>query len=190
MSVINDVLIAVINMAQATNPYAQITVGALPADNSICCAISSGYPEATFNDKGFSYDLSLVLNGKHANQQIVSDALNNIHRALTQTKTYPQTATYQINNIETTASPSYIGREENKQHLYGSSLQVRFYYRAGDAPLPPGPDVYPGPYTAIPAVVEQVLATENKFMEDDVTVTEIPYAETGNEYGTTVVIAS
>ena len=172
MSVINDVLLAVIDMAEsiydeptATEPvepeqtgeatqestdtegeddtepsegdtepeesglYAPILIGALPADNGICCTIAGGWPEATFIDKGMSYELSLVLNGKHANQQTVADTLNDIHQALTQTKTYPQTDAYQITNIETTASPSYIEREENKQYLYGSSLKVRFYYR-------------------------------------------------------------
>lgn len=157
MSVINDVLLAVIDMAESiydgptgeaiqdstegedhTEPnegdtesglYAPILIGALPADNGICCTITGGWPEATFIDKGMSYELSLVLNGKHESQQIVSDTLNDIHQALTQTKTYPQTDAYQITNIETTASPSYIEREENKQYLYGSSLKVRFYYR-------------------------------------------------------------
>lgn len=178
MSVINDVLLAVIDMAEsiydeptATEPveteqtgeatqestdaeddtdtegeddtepseddtepeesglYAPILIGALPADNGICCTITGGWPEATFIDKGMSYELSLVLNGKHESQQVVSDTLNDIHQALTQTKTYPQTDAYQITNIETTASPSYIEREENKQYLYGSSLKVRFYYR-------------------------------------------------------------
>lgn len=131
MSVINDVLLAVINKAQITGLYATIKIGALPADDGICCTIAGGYPEATFLTKGMSYDLDLVLNGKNASQQTVSDALNDIHQALTQTKVYPETAEYQINNIETTSSPSYIGREENKQYLYGSSLKVRFFYKKG-----------------------------------------------------------
>ena len=131
MSVINDVLLAVMDMATETAPYANLVIGAMPADNSISFAIGAGYPEATFNDKGFSYDLNLVINGKNANQQLVSDTLNDIHQYLTQTKNYPETETYQINNIDTTASPSYIGREENKQYLYGSSVRVRFYYRKG-----------------------------------------------------------
>ena len=131
MSVINDVLLAVIDMAQDTDPYADITIGALPADNGICCAISTGAADAPFLDRGCSYELSLVLNGKHYDQQTVSDALNDIHQALTQTKTYPKTDAYQITNIETASGPTYIGREENKQYLYGSSLRVRFYFRKG-----------------------------------------------------------
>lgn len=51
-------------------------------------------------------------------------------------------------------------------------------------------DPYPGPYVVIPKTVDQVLETNNKRMTDDVTVTEIPYAEVGNQYGITVTIAS
>lgn len=50
-------------------------------------------------------------------------------------------------------------------------------------------DPYGGPYEVIPRTHEQVLATKDKNMEDDVTVYEIPIAETVNEYGTTVTIA-
>lgn len=49
---------------------------------------------------------------------------------------------------------------------------------------------YPGPYEVIPETFDQTLATKDKAMLDDVTVFEIPYAETTNEHGTTVVIAS
>lgn len=129
MSVINDVLIAVIGMMP--RKYSPVTIGAMPADNGIACAIANGAPEGTFMTKGMAYQFNLVLNGKHASQQTVSDALNDIHQALTQTKEYPYTDTYQITDIDTISSPSYLGREENKQYLYGSSLRVRFFYKKG-----------------------------------------------------------
>lgn len=53
-----------------------------------------------------------------------------------------------------------------------------------------GYDPYPGPYEVIPKTVEQILATKDKDCIDDITVTEIPYAETSNVFGTTVTIAS
>lgn len=49
---------------------------------------------------------------------------------------------------------------------------------------------YPGPYEVTPETHDQVLTTKDKAMADDVTVFEIPYAETTNDHGTTVVIAS
>ena len=131
MSVINEVLLSVVDMAQEADVFSPITVGPMPADNSISIAIASGGPDATFIDKGMAYTLDLVMNGKHQSQQIVSDALHDIHQMLTQTKTYPETTTWQITNIETLTTPTYIGREENKQYLYGSSLLVRFYYKKG-----------------------------------------------------------
>ena len=51
-------------------------------------------------------------------------------------------------------------------------------------------ETYLGPYLVIPKTVDQTLNTANKLMREDVTVTEIPYAETSNVYGTTVTIAS
>lgn len=49
---------------------------------------------------------------------------------------------------------------------------------------------YPGPYEVIPKTTDQILSTKEKAMREDVTVFEIPYAETSNDHGTTVVIAS
>lgn len=49
--------------------------------------------------------------------------------------------------------------------------------------------IYDGDYIVIPKAWEStVLETKDKLMEDEVTVTEIPYAETSNEYGKTVTI--
>lgn len=52
-------------------------------------------------------------------------------------------------------------------------------------------ETYEGPYEVIPmAWNKQILETNNKVMNGDVTVHEVPYDETSNIYGTTVVIAS
>lgn len=51
-------------------------------------------------------------------------------------------------------------------------------------------DVYYGEYEVTPKVVAQYLYTKEKTMLKDVTVYEIPYVETSNQYGTTVSIAS
>lgn len=129
MSVINDVLEAVRGLCNAVNPYATVLIGSLPADNGISLFVGSGAPSETYLDKGMSIELSCTLNAKHHNPQVASDALNDIHQALTQSKDYPETSAYQITDISTISTPSYIGREENKQYLYGSSLRVRFYFK-------------------------------------------------------------
>ena len=51
-------------------------------------------------------------------------------------------------------------------------------------------DKYLGEYSVIPKTFIQYLYTQDKVMSENVTVYEIPYAETTNEYGTTVSIAS
>ena len=57
--------------------------------------------------------------------------------------------------------------------------QIEFYVRQGPGYVEP----YPGPYEATPKVTEQVLATKNKRMAEDVTIYEIPYHETSNQSG-------
>ncbi len=128
MSVINDVFQAVITLANATTPYSNVVIGSLPAANGISMAVSTGGAKSTHFDKGAIYTLDIVLNGKHSNQQTVSDTLNDIHHALTKALSYPKTSTYQIIDIETNGAPGYIGREDN-QWLYGSGLTVKFYYK-------------------------------------------------------------
>ena len=53
-----------------------------------------------------------------------------------------------------------------------------------------GGDKYTGTYEVIPKTIAQYLATQDKTMTKNVTVYEIPYQETSNQYGTTVSIAS
>ena len=49
---------------------------------------------------------------------------------------------------------------------------------------------YGGEYDVIPKTYAQHLDTDNKLMEEDVTVRAIPYYETSNVNGTTVYIGS
>ena len=116
-------------MAEEVHPYADIRIGAMPADNGIGVEISTGSPNTTFMTKGMQYEFQMVLNGKNSDQELVFDTLNDIHQLLTQETVYPSTTDYQIMYIKTTATPNYIGRQENKQYLYGSALSVRFFYK-------------------------------------------------------------
>ena len=132
-SIFDRVLNAVIDMAQATDPYADIVVGSLPANNGLSMTYTTGGPMSTDFKKGISYEMSVVLNGKHSSQSAVLEALAAIHRELTRTKIYPRDVDYQINDIATISAPVYLEREQNTnaQWLYGSSLRVRFYYFGG-----------------------------------------------------------
>ena len=128
MSVYDDVLLSVISLAEQAGPYADIVIGPLPPDNGISIAWSTGALN-TFMDKRAAVSMSAVLNAKHADQTTASDMLGKIHTYLNMRKDYPAAESFQITNIETNGAPSYLGREQNKQWLYGSSLTVKFYLR-------------------------------------------------------------
>ena len=126
MSIQNDILEAIIEQAEQNGKY-NIIVGALPAENGLAMQVSTGASAHTFLDKGMAYEFTCVLNGKNASQKAVSDALNDIHLALTKALSYPVTDAYQITDVETISTPSYIGREEDRQFLYGSSLRIKAF---------------------------------------------------------------
>lgn len=122
------------NIAQAaeeTSPYASIVFGSDPPKNGICMIQSSVGPQDTHMDKGMVYDLPVVLNGKHDDQELLLDTLTKIHVRLTRQTDYKDisTASCQIIDIATTALPSIIGREQNSQWICGSSFNVKFYWR-------------------------------------------------------------
>lgn len=120
----NDVLQAVIDMAQAAAGF-PVVLGSLPPDDGIAMTgNASSFP--IFLDIGSNEEMNVVCNGKNTQQQAVISQLEAIHAALTRRKDFPSTDTWQIYAIETTASPRLIGREQNSQWLYGSSLRVKF----------------------------------------------------------------
>lgn len=128
MSVYTDVLNAVIELINNTNPYAKVTVGSMPAENGISIAWTSSVNNTFFN-KFAAVEMTAVLNGKHKKQQTVADGLGAIHTSLSMRKHYPIADNFQITDISTLSVPSYLGREQNNQWLYGSSLRVKFYLR-------------------------------------------------------------
>lgn len=120
----NEVIQAVIDMAQAA-AGAKVVLGSLPPDNGLAMTgNASSYP--IFLDIGSNEQMNVVCNGKNTQQQAVINQLETIHASLTRRKDFPSTDTWQIYAIETTASPRLIGREQNSQWLYGSSLLVKF----------------------------------------------------------------
>ncbi len=126
MSVYDEVLLAVVKAAEATQLYNSITIGPLPAENGLAIAFSPGSQEETYQDKNILLSLPCVLNGKHESQKMVVEALGKIHAALTRAKDYPRSERWQITDISTIATPHYVDRE-NGQWLYGSSLKIKVY---------------------------------------------------------------
>lgn len=128
-SVINQVLEAVIGMANATRPFSSITRGALPTGQGLTCEIGPTAPQATHMDKNSVIPLDVTLNGKHPNLMTLSDAMNKIHSALTRATDYPSATAWEIVDIQNLTLPQKIGREQNNDWLMASALSVKFYWR-------------------------------------------------------------
>ena len=129
MSVINEVLEAVIGLMAAENPFAAVTRGALPTGAGLVCEIGPTSPQAMHMNKNTVIPLDVTLNGKHHNLQTLSDTMNSIHSALTRLQVYPASDSWQIIDISTMTFPQVIGRENNNDWLMASALSVKFFWR-------------------------------------------------------------
>ena len=132
MSFINEMLDNIIRAAEETRPYAQIVYGSDPPQNGICMIPSGGMPNDTYFDKGMRITLPVVLNGKNENQRLLLDDLTLIHEVLTKRRDYRglSTEAIQVVNISSISLPSIIGREQNKQWICGSQLEITIYWKA------------------------------------------------------------
>lgn len=128
MSVYSDVLTSVISLINSLDLYADAVIGALPPNDGISVAWTTSNNNLFF-DKKSAVEMVALVNAKNKDQKTALDALSTIHTRLNFMRSYPAADNYQITNIETSSSPSYMGREENNQWLYGSSLRVKFYLR-------------------------------------------------------------
>lgn len=129
----DEILQAVIALAQTPSLYASIVIGSLPAENGLCAYIGSGGPDEIHFDRGSTNTLYIAVNGKHSDQQLVVQALSDIHKRLTCSVAYPSGTDWSITNIQTSATPKRIGEEDSgRQYLWGSILQVDFYAKGVD----------------------------------------------------------
>ena len=131
-SIINQVMEAVIGLMNDTAPFATVTRGALPTGIGITCEVGPSTPQAVYLDKNSLVPLDVTINAKHSNLKTLSDALNNIHDALTRATTYPSGNGWQIVDISNYILPQIIGRENNNEWLMASSLLVKFFWREAD----------------------------------------------------------
>lgn len=126
-SVLNNAIEAVMDMIDALGNFANITRGALGIDNGLCCEIAPSTAQAVFMDKNSYIPLTLALNGKHSDLQVLSDTLNNIMDSLTRAKSYTGGNGFEIVDIEGGNLPRVIGREENNQWLMACDLVIKIY---------------------------------------------------------------
>ena len=126
-SVLNLAVESVMALINAMSNFATITRGALGTGNGLCCEIAPSVPETVFLDKNAYIPLTLALNGKHSDLQVLSDTLNNIMDTLTRAKTYTYGNGFEIVDITGGNLPRVIGREGNNQWIMACDLVVKIY---------------------------------------------------------------
>ena len=126
-SVLNLAIESVMDLIDGLGLFATITRGALGISNSLSCEVAPSTPESVYMDKETYTPLTLALNGKHDDLQVLSDALNNIMDTLTRLKTYPSGDGWQIVDISNGNLPRVIGREDNNSWLMACDLVIKLY---------------------------------------------------------------
>lgn len=129
MNIVNEVMEAIIAIAQETGPFAAIRRGPLAAGRALSMELGPSGPETAFLTKNTVTALDVVLNGKHEDLSALSEALERIHHSLSRAKVYPRAKGWQITDIRTTSLPRLIGRDEDNSWLMGSALTARFFYK-------------------------------------------------------------
>lgn len=106
-----------------------VVIGSVPPLEGYAVGMVSGAPIETFRTLTTNESFPVLFNGKSADQNSVAADMEKVHRLLTTSKILPFTGEWQVYAIETTASPSLIGREENRNWVYGSSFRVKYYQK-------------------------------------------------------------
>ena len=126
-SVVNLAIESVMDMIDATSPFATITRGALGTGNGLCCEIAPTNTDTVFMDKESYIPLTLALNGKHDDLRVLSDTLNNIMDTLSRKTSYTSGNGWQIVDISCGNHPRVIGREDNNSWLMACDIVIKIY---------------------------------------------------------------
>ena len=132
-SKINAAVEAVMDLIDGVDNFASITRGALGTGDGLACEIAPSTPLEVYYDKNAFIPVTLALNGKHHNLQVLSDTLNNIIDTLTRRTAYPAGDGWEIVDITSGNLPRIIGREDNNAWLMAGDLIVKVY-RKDDEP--------------------------------------------------------
>ena len=126
-SKINLAVESVINLINGMGNYATMTRGALGTGNGLACEIAPSVAQSVYMDKNAYYQLTLAMNGKHKNLQILSDTMNNIIDTLSRRTEYPSGNGWEIVDITSGNLARIIGREDNNAWLMAGDLVVKIY---------------------------------------------------------------
>lgn len=127
MSALLDAFKAVMGLVlDAQDVFPTVSVGSLPAEDSLCMALSAGGESDVALTLRGNLSVDIVVNDKHKDQAKAIDALADIHHALTGIQELPSGDGWQILSIATSSAPTFI-EFDGDQWLYGSGLDVRIY---------------------------------------------------------------
>ena len=126
-SKINLAVESVIGLINGMNNFATMTRGALGTADGLCCEIAPSVAQSVYMDKNAYIQLTLAMNGKHHNLQILSEAMNNIIDTLSRRTEYPSGNGWEIVDITSGNFPRIIGREDNNAWLMAGDLVVKIY---------------------------------------------------------------
>lgn len=125
-----EIIIAIQQMIQGI-VGGNVVAGSIPPLNGYAVGAVGGSPIETFRPLTSNESLLVLFNGKASNQQLLMQDMEKVHHILTTSKALPYSENWQIYAIETTSAPNLIGREQNKNWIYGSSFRVKFFSKKG-----------------------------------------------------------
>lgn len=106
---------------------ATCTVGSIPSNGGFSIYFGSGSPVKHL-DNSLLFNMTLAINGKSTNLQDLLQKYSLILRALNKHK--DEGATWQILDITTSNSPSYVDRDiSTKEWLYNALVNVQVYIK-------------------------------------------------------------
>ena len=118
---------SVINLVNTMGNFATMTRGALGTANSLACEIAPSSPQEVYLDKNAYIQITLALNGKHSNLQVLTNTMNNIVDTMTRRRTYPDGNGWEIVDISGGNLPRVIGRDEHNLWIMAGDLIVKVY---------------------------------------------------------------
>lgn len=129
-STLNQAFAALLTLAQASQTDLPVSRGPLSPAPGIALEPDPSAPAAQHMDGGCVIVLDIVINGKAADRRLLTNALHNLHAALTSRQTLPRGTSWQVTHIATQAFPALVQRLQDGLWLYASSITATVYITA------------------------------------------------------------
>jgi len=125
VSIQTQVLSALRERINALGAFAPVTPGALPAENGLSMAVSTGRAVSVTLAHGGVTTLDVAINCKHTDQATALDTLCLIFEALAKAQSLPCGDDWQTTAVRIGAAPGYLDRD-GPFWLYGGALSVEY----------------------------------------------------------------